>query len=218
MNHGNPDPQRHRVGVDLDNTIVAYDALAVQMATELGLIASSERIDRVELRDRLRRQGREDLWTCLQGEMYGKQMSQASVFSGVTEFFAASIQRGDTIIVISHRTRFPYFGPPVDLHAAAWNWLENFFFSRPQQLLLRENVFLEPTSAAKLERIASIQCTHFVDDLPEFLLDPGFPTCVRRILFDPLRRYTRRALPFVCLHSWSDIQSHIMDSSRRHLA
>jgi hypothetical protein len=36
-------------------------------------------------------------------------------------------------------------------------------------------VFLEPTKADKLTRIATLGCTHFIDDLPEFLSDPGFP-------------------------------------------
>jgi hypothetical protein len=46
-------------------------------------------------------------------------------------------------------------------------------------------VHLEATREAKFGRIASIGCTTFVDDLPEFLTDPAFPAGVVRVLFDP---------------------------------
>lgn len=37
----------------------------------------------------------------------------------------------------------------------------------------------------KLARIAALGCTHFLDDLPEVLLAPGFPAGTAPILFAP---------------------------------
>ena len=36
---------------------------------------------------------------------------------------------------------------------------------------------------AKIKRIRALQCTHFIDDLPEELFAPAFPENVRRFLF-----------------------------------
>ena len=46
-------------------------------------------------------------------------------------------------------------------------------------------MFFEGTREAKLQRIASLGCTHFVDDLEEVLREPGFPPSVERILYAP---------------------------------
>ena len=42
-----------------------------------------------------------------------------------------------------------------------------------------------PVRLNKIARIASVGCTHFIDDLPEFLGEPGFPAGVKKMLFDP---------------------------------
>jgi hypothetical protein len=45
-------------------------------------------------------------------------------------------------------------------------------------------MFLE-SKQLKLRRIAETGCSHFVDDLPEFLLEKDFPGGVEPILFCP---------------------------------
>jgi hypothetical protein len=56
--------------------------------------------------------------------------------------------------------------------------------------LAPERVYFELTKREKLERIQYLGCDHFIDDLPEFLAEPGFPSGVQRILFDPKNRET----------------------------
>ena len=48
--------------------------------------------------------------------------------------------------------------------------------------------YFELTKEAKLSRIGDLNCDIFIDDLPEFLLEPMFPIRTKRILFDPKRR------------------------------
>jgi hypothetical protein len=121
--------------------------------------------------------------------VYGEAMSEAKPYAGVAEFFAAASRSGWSIFVISHRTRQPYLGPPHDLHAAAREWLAaNGLTGSSVGCLSETNVFLEESLDDKLQRIAREHCDMFVDDLPELLLHPDFPSETQRICFDPANR------------------------------
>lgn len=174
------------VGLDLDNTIVCYDGLFHRLACERGLIPHGIPLVKEAVRDYLRATGAEDAWTELQGAVYGERMPEAEPFPGSLDFIASCVGSGVEVAIVSHRTRWPYRGPRYDLHAAAFGWLETVGVTDAAQIGLRPDcVYLEETKEAKLQRIASLGCTHFVDDLPEFLTHAGFPTGVERILFDP---------------------------------
>jgi len=178
------------IGVDFDNTIVCYDALFYRVCRERGLIPANVPVSKSEVRNYLRRMGREDDWTEMQGYIYGARMSEAAAFPGVIEFFRDCRMNGINVSIISHKTRYPYRGEPYDLHQAALAWLENQgFFDLDQIGLPRDKAVFELTKHAKLERIGSFGCTHFIDDLPEFLMESSFPTNTRRILFDPNDHY-----------------------------
>ena len=93
-------------------------------------------------------------------------------------------------------------GPQVDLHEAARGWLEcRGFHGRAEVELPKERVFFAETKQGKLQRIRELDCSHYIDDLPEFLLEPGFPAEVERILFDPWQRSVGR-VPFACVSDW----------------
>lgn len=175
-----------RIGVDFDNTIVCYDTLFHRLAAEGGLIPPDLPPRKGQVRDYLRRIGREDDWTALQGHVYGDRLDEAEAYPGALEFFAACRRAGRQVAIISHKTRTPYLGPPYDLHAAAYRWLEGRGFFAPEGIgLSRQAVFFELTKQEKLDRIGSIGCQVFIDDLPEFLAEPAFPPGVTRVLFDP---------------------------------
>ena len=174
------------IGIDFDNTIVCYDELFQQVAVEHGLVPPHAATSKTAIRDYLRSVGQEDRWTELQGTVYGPRMIDAPPFPGVVEFLNACRTAGMPVAIVSHRTRFPYLGERHDLHVAARDWLVRHGFHDATAIgLPAERVFLEETKEAKLARIAALGCTHFVDDLPELLAHPLFPTHVRRILFDP---------------------------------
>jgi hypothetical protein len=175
-----------RIGVDFDNTIVCYDDLFWKVATERGLIPAGLPAAKDAVRAHLRRDGREQAWTEMQGHVYGPRMREARPFPGALELLARARQESAEVFVISHRTRFPYLGERHDLHEAARDWIAAHGLHDPSGVALPEgHVFFEESKAAKLARIAQVGCTDFVDDLPELLMGPGFPDGVRRILFDP---------------------------------
>lgn len=200
-----PSPGPRVLGVDFDNTIVCFDTIFHKAAVEKSLIPADLPTSKTTVRDYLRKEGREDAWTELQGYVYGVKIHEADPFPGVLEFFAQCRDKGLRTVVISHKTLHPFMGPKYDLHEAARKWLKDRDFSG----LTADRVFLETTKAAKLGRIGSEGCAWFIDDLPEFLAEAAFPATASKVLFDPNNEYpahaaTRRA------RSWAEIGTLIL--------
>lgn len=199
-----------RIGVDFDNTLVCYDRLFHELALELALIPATLPADKESVRDYLRATGREERWTELQGLAYGLRISEAVPFPGAQAYLRRCRELGIPVCVVSHKTRLPVRGPQVDLQQAARGWLAAHGFHEPEGVGLPvDQVFFEETKAGKLERIAAQRCTHFIDDLPEFLQAPDFPQGVQRILFDPLSRHAGKG-PLTCLSSWDLLRERLL--------
>jgi hypothetical protein len=202
-----------RVGIDFDNTIVCYDDVFYKAALEKGLVSPDVPRSKGAVRDYLRSVGREDDWTELQGYIYGARMDLARPFPGALEFMARCRAAGIDICIISHKTRAPFMGPPYDLHAAAYSWLEaHGVFDGNRIGLDRSRAFFELTKDAKIRRIAAERRTIFIDDLPEFLAEVSFPRRVRRILFDPNRQEVSVS-GIERLQSWSAIAAALLDAA-----
>jgi hypothetical protein len=172
-----------RIGIDFDNTIVCYDAAFHAAAVERELLDEVVAPTKGAVRDYLRRTGREDAWTELQGYIYGPRITLAALFPGLVEFLAAARERGIETHIVSHKTRHPYLGPRYDLHAAAREFLCEKGIC--DGLIPSERVHFELTLPEKLSRIAALGCSHFIDDLPELLTEENFPPNVEKLLFDP---------------------------------
>ncbi|MBI3129748.1 MAG: haloacid dehalogenase-like hydrolase [Acidobacteria bacterium] len=172
------------IGVDLDNTILRYDVVFHRVALEQGLIPATLAVTKEAVRDHLRAIGREDEWTLLQGEVYGRRLREAEAFPGALETMGAWVREGIPVWIISHKTRHPYRGPAWDLHAAALDWLDFVGVFSPAGVgLSRSRVSFSETKEGKLAAIAEAGCTHFLDDLPEILRAPAFPASTRRLWF-----------------------------------
>jgi hypothetical protein len=191
------------VGVDFDNTIVCYDEVFHRIVLAEELIPRELPRDKTAVRNHLRAIGREDRWTAAQGLVYGERMAEAKPFPGVLEFFSACAERSLRVSIISHRTRQPIAGAPCDLHAAAFRWLEANGFV---DLISRDAIHFRETRAEKVARVRETGCTHFIDDLPEFLAEPLLPPDLHRILFDPARAV--RAKPgLTVVASWPEVRT-----------
>jgi len=175
-----------RLGIDFDNTLITYDHVFLVQARARKLLSGSFRGSKQAVRDavRLLPDG-EIAWQRLQGYAYGQGIGEAALFTGVDRFLRRCRKVGHTVFVVSHKTEFANYDPSrVNLRAAALGFMEtNGFFDPGKYGIPRENVFFEGARADKLARIASLGCTHFVDDLVEVLTDPGFPAGVERVLF-----------------------------------
>lgn len=191
------------LGVDFDNTIVCYDEVFHRLALAEGLIPPSVPCDKTSVRDFLRAAGRENRWTAMQAVVYGERMPEARPFPGVLDFFAACAERALRVSIISHRTRQPIVGAPCDLHAAAFQWLEENGFV---DLISRDAIHFRETRAEKVARVREAGCTHFIDDLLEFLAEPLLPPALHRILFDPARAVQSKP-DLTVATSWAEIRT-----------
>lgn len=196
------------IGIDFDNTIVSYDSLFHKVALEGGLIPADLVPSKLKIRDHLREVGHEDLWTEMQGYVYGARMGEAAPFPGVLEFLRWTRTKGIRVSIISHKTRHPFVGPSYDLHAAAGQWIRDNLADENDSLR-QDGVFFETTKEEKLQRIERARCGYFVDDLPEILLAEDFPQTTARILFDPEGHHKQADIATV--RSWREIQRYFSD-------
>lgn len=172
------------IGVDFDNTIVSYEGVFYRSALQRKFISPDGPTSKIGIRDALRKSGQEHLWTELQGYVYGPGMAFAEPFAGVKRAFSELAARGAELRIVSHRTRRPYLGPDYDLHQSAREWiLAHDLCGTPG--LKRENIFFEETKESKLQRVRTLGCEIFIDDLPEILCAEALVSHVRGILFDP---------------------------------
>lgn len=196
------------IGIDFDNTIVCYDALFHRVALERTLIPQGLAPSKLEVRDHLRKTGREDLWTEMQGYVYGARMGEATTYPGVLEFFSWARAAGIELAIVSHKTRVPFAGPAYDLHQAAHAWIVKTFIDRPVPLLSEDKIFFELTKGEKVARIAAIAADCFIDDLSEIFVIPEFPRSTAKLLFDPEGKCSSTD-DISAFRSWKELREHI---------
>lgn len=176
------------IGIDLDNTIVKYDHVFHRMALDQKLIPHNFSAQKFGIRDYIKqcKDNGNDVWTKLQGQVYGPGIDYAIPFSGVIDFLEICKQRNISTCVVSHKTRYAQKGPKFDLRESALQWLRSQgFLDISRTGLSLAHVHFNSTRSSKIRRLIEIGCTHFIDDLPEFFSDPQFPNTVEKILFDP---------------------------------
>jgi hypothetical protein len=204
------------IGVDLDNTIIDYDAVFGPVAAEMGLLkdglaAASKDEVKAQL---IQSDPSGKLWMRLQGQVYGRFIERAVPCRGVGPFLRAVHAEGVRISIVSHKTRHGHFDPArVNLWAAARGWLERRgFFASDGFGLDRADLHFEETRDGKIARIASIGCQLFIDDLPDVLRHPSFPGTVERVWFAGDQPETAGA-GLTALRSWTEV----LDTVRQRL-
>lgn len=186
------------IGIDFDNTIVCYDDVFHKAAMEKKLIPPEVPHYKGAVRDFLRSNGKENLWTELQGYIYGARMDLASQYPGFDEFLSLCHANQIPTFIISHKTLHPFLGPRYNLHEAAKIWLQR------QSFPWTPPAFFELTLQDKLKRISQQDCTVFIDDLPEVLSEKAFPQDIRKILFDPNKIHPRNN-DYDSVGSWNEV-------------
>ena len=158
------------LGLDFDNTLVRYDNLFHQIALEKELIDHSVSANKIAIRDYLRDKDLDEQFTILQGEVYGLRIKEAPPAEGMMKTLETLTHLGIPMVIVSHKTQTPYKGPSYDLHEAAMSWLnQNKFFTKDGLGWSKDQVFFEQTKEEKVARIKMLECTHYIDDLPEIL-------------------------------------------------
>lgn len=200
-----------RIGFDFDNTIVNYDQIFHTVASEYGVIDEHIPVSKLAVRDYLRTVNKEDIWTEMQGYVYGARMSEATMYSDVFNTLQQLKNAGHTLYIISHKTRYPYQGPQYDLHAAAQAWITQQLRYQDLRVLAQEHIFFELTKEEKIARIEYLACDVFIDDLPEILLAQTFPRSTQAYLFDPDQHHHALDMPHIkVVSSWVNFASALL--------
>jgi hypothetical protein len=205
-----------KIGLDFDNTIVAYDQVFRSAAIGRGLIDDTVGAEKRAIRDRIRLLPDGELsWQRLQGYVYGTGIAQATMFDGVDSFLRRCGRERCPVVIVSHKTNFGHHDSArTNLRVAAVDWMtEHGFFGAEGYGVSVENVYFEGTRSEKLARISALGCTHFIDDLAEVLEDPAFPERVTRILFSPDGTDDRALAYFVC-RTWRDVEERVFGGRR----
>lgn len=190
------------VGLDFDNTIVRYDCAFHTIALEQNLIPPETAVSKLAVRDALRSSGKNDVWTEMQGYVYGERMDLAEPYPQAIDCIAALKDRGHSCVIISHKTRIPYAGPTYDLHKAARAWIgKNLVTKGGMPLIEPSAITFHEAKEEKVRYIAERGCDIFLDDLPEILLHDAFASHVRAVLFDP-QGYHQDQASIECVDSW----------------
>ena len=191
------------LGLDFDNTIIKYDELFHRVAFEKNLISADFPKEKNTVRNYLREKNIEDEWIIIQGEVYGDRIKEAIPFEGMLETLEKLRIKKIPINIISHKTRVPYLGPKIDLHAAAINWMKiNHFFDQYGLNFTPPQIYFEETKEEKIDRIMANGCTHYVDDLPEIL--EMIPNGIKKILFSP-NHSQKFSEKWTVINSWKEL-------------
>lgn len=208
---------RTLIGIDLDNTLVCYDELFHFAAHHEGLVELSAPKSKELIRDaiRLLPQG-ENKWTRLQAIVYGPRMSGATAFAGSEDFLRHCSEQGTKVVIVSHKTHFATLdGKQVDLRESALTWMKaKKFFAADGCGLSPADVFFESTRLEKIERIRSLGCTHFIDDLTEVFVESSFPRDIAKLLFAPHGAKTS-GQDFEVFKTWRELDAFFFDDKRR---
>jgi hypothetical protein len=202
---------RFHVGLDLDNTIITYDAAFAKVGVDIGLLAAGHGLrTKEEVKAHLITpvRGEQD-WMRLQGQVYGRHIGSAMLNEGVGEFIHAVRREGARISIISHKTRFGHFDDEINLWEAARGFLDQqgFFAAHGFGLDPADLHFLE-TRDEKVAMIRKAACDAFVDDLPEVLVHQAFPKCTAAIWF-AAQRPAADGAGLVPYRTWTDIGKKI---------
>jgi len=205
------------IGVDFDNTIVSYDELIYREAIERGLVDGGVLKNKKIIRDAIRELPAGEIqWQKIQAAIYGPKMDRATVIEGVFDFFTLCKDRGIRTHIVSHKTQFAnYDTTETDLRKEALKWLDRAgFFDMGLTGLSAGDVYFESTRVDKINRIRSLGCTHFIDDLEETFREPSFPPDIEKILFNShvSGDFTARTGGKVFV-DWKDIRGYFFDGS-----
>ena len=193
-----------RLGVDFDNTLITYDSLFKKTALERDLIPIDFPENKTLIRNYLCRNNKAELFTLLQGEIYGSKIFEACQADGMFDVLRDAQNNDVELFIVSHKTKKPYLGPKYDLHKSAVNWLQkNRFFDKSGINMPRKNVYFEDTKENKIKRIETLGCSYFIDDLPEIL--NMISSKIKKILYKPLDKKSIKN-NFICMDHWSELK------------
>lgn len=186
-----------KIGIDLDNTLVEYDAAFLAAAQSLAIALPQSFRSKYQVREFLRAQpDGERTWQRVQGLSYGRfAQAHAKIFPGVKRFLWRCRQNGHSVTIVSHKTEYGHDDVDrVPLRTVASAFLADQGIAGTRDAVVREVIF-KNTYEEKIACIETQAFDWFIDDLYEVLCDLAKCRGLRTIHFQPA--------PSPCLQSFS---------------
>jgi len=201
-----------KIGIDFDNTIACYEEIFYKIIQKKGLELTANRTNKDILKNYLCiTLKNENLWKKIQGEVYGKNIHEAKIFPGLLLFLLRSLIKGNSIYIISHKTKYGHFDiNKINLQNAALEWLNNnlLIFLDGLQFSISKNIYFCTTRTKKIKKISELNLDFFIDDLIEIYQDPVFPKKTKSILFNKKNIESKININYIS-NSWNDISDYI---------
>jgi len=195
------------VGFDFDNTIIDYKKLFKKISYKKKLVPKNIKSDKNSVKEYLLSKNKEKEWTTLQGEVYGKHIMDAKIYSGVKKAMKSLSKNKIKFYIISHKTKFPYAGKKYNLHIAAKKWIYKNILKNDNSInLTTKNIFFEKSIKKKILRINKLKCNIYVDDLSKIL--DILPKRVMKILFSPIDKI-RPQKSIITMKNWREFNKII---------
>ena len=139
-------------------------------------------------------------FTILQGEVYGKRILEAKPAKNVISNLELLKQYGIKFVIVSHKTMYPYKGPKYNLQEAAMSWINSNGLLEERIGLDPKDIYFEETKEGKIQKIKDLNCTHFIDDLPEIL--DMIDSDLIKIQYDPNNSSTSK---YIKMNDWNKL-------------
>ena len=199
------------IGLDFDNTIANYDSVFKEISFQYDLLEDGWQGTKKELKQIILALPKgEETWMKIQGKVYGEFMHKAELMPGVANFLFHCKIKEIPICVISHKTEYGHFDEKkISLRDEAMKWMgEKNLFNKSYFSLTKDQVFFSNTRKQKVEKISTIGCSHFIDDLVEVFEEPHFPKDTKKILLDASCQDSKKK-PSV-FNNWTDINNTLL--------
>ena len=199
------------IGLDFDNTIANYDSVFKEISFQYDLLEDGWQGTKKELKQIILSLPKgEETWMKIQGKVYGEFMHKAELMPGVANFLFHCKIKEIPICVISHKTEYGHFDDKkISLRNEAMKWMgEKNLFNKSYFSLTKDKVFFSSTRKEKVEKILTIGCSHFIDDLIEVFEEPHFPKDTKKILLDASCKNSNKQLSV--FDNWTDINNALL--------
>jgi hypothetical protein len=174
------------IGIDLDNTIINYEAAFLAASESLSLELPFTTRSKSDIRQFIRASpSGEKLWQQLQGLTYGKFLTtHAKIYPGFMRFVWRCKRLGHHVIIVSHKTENAHYDDTrkFPLREVASEFLLEQGFTTVEHPLVGGVVFHE-TREAKVTFIKNMAFDWFIDDLSEVLDELIDQVSLNKILF-----------------------------------
>ena len=167
-------------GFDFDNTIINYDNVFYNSALKKKLINKKVKRNKESIKKILIKKKGIKEWIKLQSAVYSQEIDKAKPNYKLIIILKFLKKKRIKFYIVSHKTKFPYFGKKVKLHKISRNWLDKNVFNKKNKLG-KCKYYFETSIQKKVARIKKLKITHFVDDLKEII--DLLPDNITRILY-----------------------------------